>query len=165
MLGKHTLSPKEKTYLKITFNTVNSPGSFRKTVTMSTNIPGQEETKVTIEGTVREAPGAKIQVTPRKVSLGTIQAGSVRKQDFTVTNVGALPLTVSKIYSRGSGNIYFDGAEQGNIVIEPGTTRRIELAIIADNEPGHYQEFILIESNAKNSTKRGYVIIVQYDSS
>jgi uncharacterized membrane protein len=165
MLGKHTLSPKEKTYLKITFNTIDSPGPFRKIVTISTNIPGQEETKVAIEGTVRETPAAKIQVTPRRVSLGTIQAGSVRKQEFTVTNFGALPLTVIKIYSRGSGNIYFDGAEQGNIVIEPGTTRKIELAIKADREPGHYQEFILIESNAKNSSKRGYMIIVQYDSS
>lgn len=164
MLGKHTLAPKEKTYLKITFNTVDSPGPFLKTVTMSTNIPAQKETKVSIEGTVAEAPGAKIQVTPRKVSLGTIQAGTIRKQDFTVTNVGALPLTVSKIYSRGTGNIYFNGAEKGNIVIEPGTTRRIDLAIIVDKEPGHYQEFIVIESNAKNSTKRGYMIIVQYES-
>ena len=49
MLGKHTLAPKEKTSLTITFDTKDSPGPFRKTVTISTDIPGRQEMKGNVD--------------------------------------------------------------------------------------------------------------------
>ena len=165
MLGKHTLKPKEKTYLKITFDTTGSPGPFRKTVTISTGNLDQKEITVTIEGTVKEAPAAKIQVTPRRVDFGTIKRGSVKRQQFTVTNTGTLPLFIKRVYVKGSGTPFFEGSREGDMVIEPGRTKRIELAIRTDKDGGRFQELILIESNAKNATKGGYVIVVQYDSS
>ena len=164
MLGKHTLAPKEKTSLTITFDTKDSPGPFRKTATISTDIPGRQEMKVTIEGTVREAPAPKIQVKPRRVDLGAVQRGSILKQELAITNTGSLPLVIKRVYLKESGTAFFDAAGGGDMVIEPAATRTLEVAIRADKTGAPSEEFILIESNAKNAPKGGYVIIVQYSS-
>ena len=100
MLGKHTLNPKEKTPLQITFRTEGSPGPFRKIVTISTNIPGQEDVEVTIEGTVKEGPAAKIEVSPRRVDLGAVPRGTVKKQSFTIKNSGTLLLVITRSTQR-----------------------------------------------------------------
>lgn len=164
MLGKHTLQPDEKTFLKIVFNTKDSPGPFRKKVTMSTDIPGQEEIEVTIEGTVKEAPAAKIQVAPRKIDLGKIKPLYSTKQGFVITNTGTLPLVIKRIYAKGSGTVYFDGTREGDMVIEPGATRKIKFEIVADKLGEQVRELITVESNARNAPKGGYIIMVQYDS-
>ena len=165
MLGKHTLGPKEKTFLRIAFDTKGSPGPFRKTVTVSTDIPGQEDLEVTIEGTVREAPAAKIQVTPRRVDLGAVSPGRVTMEPFAITNPGSLPLVITKVYMKGTGAVLHDGERQGDLIILPGETRAFECAIRADRGRGDHQEVIVVKSNAKNAPKGGYVIIVRYKGS
>jgi uncharacterized membrane protein len=165
VLGKHTLGPKEKTLLRITFDTKGSPGSFRKTVTVSTDIPGQEELEVTIEGIVRESPAAKIRVAPRRVDLGVVNPGRVKTGPLSITNPGSLPLVITKIYVKDTRDLLHDGERQGDLVILPGETRSFECAIRADKGRGDYQEVIVIESNAKNAPKGGYVIIVRYRGS
>jgi hypothetical protein len=164
MLGKHTLAPKEKTFLRITFNTEGSPGPFRKTLTISTDIPEQEETEITVEGTVKEAPAAKIQVTPRRIDLGKIKPPYSVKQGLVIANTGTLPLVIKRIYAKGSGAVYFCGSREGDMVIQPGRTRKIEVEIVADKPSEQVRELITIESNAKNAPKGGYVVAVQYDS-
>lgn len=133
-------------------------------MTISTDIPGRQEMKVTIEGTVREAPAPKIQVKPRRVDFGTAQRGSVLRQGFAITNTGSLPLVIKRIYLKESGTAFFDAARGGDMVIKPATTRTLEVAIRADKTGARCEEFILIESNAKNAPKGGYVMIVQYSS-
>ena len=101
MLGKHTLNPGEKTELKAVFETAGRPGPFRKTVTLSTDIPGQEEIEAFVmTGTVKEAPSAKIQVEPRRVVLEKVESGTVRAQTFSVKNTGTIPLVITRIYSQ-----------------------------------------------------------------
>jgi hypothetical protein len=165
MLGKHTLGPKEKTFLRITFDTRGSPGRFRKVVTVSTDIPGQEELEVTVEGIVREAPCAKIQVAPRRVDLGAVFPGHVKMEPFAVTNHGSLPLVITKIYVKGTGVVLHDGKRQGDLIILPGDTKVFEWALEADKGPGDHQEMIVLESNAKNAPKGGYSIMVRYRGS
>jgi len=46
MLGKHSLEPNEKAELKVTYKTEGSPGIFRKSVMLSTDIPGHEKIDV-----------------------------------------------------------------------------------------------------------------------
>lgn len=164
MLGKHTLASKEKTFLKITFNTEGSPGPFRKTLTISTDIPGQEELEITIEGTVKEAPAAKIQVTPRRIDLGKIKTPHAIKQSLVITNTGTLPLVIKKIYLKGRGVVYFDGTKESDMVIQAGLTKKIDVEIVGDKLGEQVRDQITIESNAKNAPKGGYVVIVQYDS-
>jgi len=163
MLGKHTLNPNEKTELKVTYGTAGRPGPFEKKVILSTNIPGQETIEIfRIKGEVLEAPSAKISVTPRRIVLEGAERTAGKKQTFAVANEGVLPLVIRGIRSKDGHSIYFDGAKEGNIIVEPAQTKTIELQLEADNGKKPEREYILIDSNAKNAGEAGYFLIVQY---
>ncbi len=157
MLGKRALNPGEKTEMKVTFNTAGAPGPFRKRITMTTNAPGQEEIQLSMTGNVREAPGAKIQVNPRKGDFGTVQAGSTARLQYTVTNTGTLPLFLKRVFSQESKHIYSDWTAV-EMVIDPGQSAVITIEI-TPQKPGVYSERLVIVSNAKNAPKSGYIIL------
>jgi hypothetical protein len=162
MLGKHTLGPKEKTSLRITFDTTGRPGPFRKIVTLTADSPGEEELEVTVEGTVLEAPCAKIQVAPRQSDLGTITSGPLKMKPFTVTNPGSIPLVITKIYVQGTGSILYQEGKEGPLVILPAGKKFLDFAISPETGEGKHEVVIVIESNAKNASKGAYMIIVSY---
>lgn len=160
MLGKHALRPGEKTDLRVKFDTDGRPGPFEKKVTIITGGAQPAEIEAfTIRGTVKEAPAAKIAANPRKILL---EPGEARNQAVSLTNEGSLPLTISKIRSRDGGTVYFDGAKEGPMVIEPGQTKTVELSLKAETADGRSQDYVVIESNARNAGKTGYLLIVQY---
>lgn len=158
-LGKQTLKPREKTTLKIIYSTADRPGIFRKNITIETDITGQEEVEFEVSGTVKEAPGAKIQVTPRKVDAGSIKTGSRKKLTLSVNNNGALPLIIRKIFEKGGEAVYFDGAKKGDIVIEAGKTRQLEIDYNRVKS-GQFTDVVLIDSNAKNAPKGGFAFMI-----
>lgn len=164
MLGKHALAPKEKSFLKVTFDTEGRPGPFRKTILISTDILGEEEVEIILEGIVKEAPAAKIRVTPRRIDLGKIKPPYSAHQSLIITNTGVLPLVIKRIYTKGNGAVYFDAVNQGDMVIQPGLTRQVDFEIIADKMGEQVHELIIIESNAKNAPRGVYTVVVQYDS-
>jgi hypothetical protein len=163
MLGKHTLAPNEKTEIKVSYDTEMRPGPFEKHVSLTTNIPGHEEINIFVfRGDVEEAPGAKIAVVPRRVVLEGAERNTGKKQAFSITNEGSLPLVITDIRSKDGKTIYFDGSKTGNITIEPDQTKIRELqlpGIDGDQEKG---EYILIRSNARNNGDSGLHIMIQY---
>jgi hypothetical protein len=165
VLGKHTLASREKTSLQVVFDTKDSPGSFQKTATITTSAPSVQELEVTMKGSVKEAPAAKIRVAPRRIDLGSITVGSAHKRELTITNEGSLSLEIRKIYEKGTSVIYFDGGKDGEMQIEPGKTRKLEITLRPGKSGDKVQELIIIDSNAKNATKGGYVIMVLYSGS
>ena len=111
---------------------------------------------------MEEAPGAKIAVVPRRVVLEGVERGTGKKQAFSITNEGSLPLVITDIRSYDGKTVYFDGSRTGNITIEPGQTKIRELqlpGIDGDKEKG---EYILIRSNARNAGNSGLHIMIQY---
>jgi hypothetical protein len=163
MLGKHTLNPNEKTELKVTYLTKGRPGPFEKKVIFTTNIPGQEKIEIfMMKGDVKEAPGAKIAVTPRRVVLEGKELNAGKKQIFSVTNEGSLPLVITGIRSKEGNTVYYDGAQKGNITIEPAQTKTIELQLKGKSEETADRELILIDSNAANAGKTGLFLMIQY---
>lgn len=159
MLGKHTLKPREKTSLRITYNTEGRPGPFRKNIAIATDVPGQEEVEIVMEGSVKETPAAKIKVNPRKVDMGLLKVETGKEQSFEVSNTGVLPLIITKIYSKGNNRVYYDADKDGRMEVAPGQTRQIKLSVKV-SQGGSFSETVIIESNAKNTTKGGLVIIV-----
>lgn len=152
----------EKTELKAIFETAGRPGPFRKTVTLSTDIPGQEEIEVfSMTGSVKEAPSAKIQIDPRRVLIQKIEPGMVCKQGFTIKNNGTMPLVISKIYAQTKNHIYYDGARDGNIILKPGQTKSLELLLELTVLEKQSEEMIVFVSNARNVSKGNYMIILQ----
>jgi hypothetical protein len=165
MLGKHTLNPNEKTELKVSYATAGRPGPFEKTVTFTTNIPGHEKIEIfMMKGEVQEAPGAKIEVAPRRVILSGAERSSGKKQAFAVTNEGSLPLVITQIVSKDGKTVYFDGAKEGNLTIEPAQTKTIDLQLPGNSGEKEEREFILIHSNAKNAGKSGLFLLIQYSA-
>jgi hypothetical protein len=163
MLGKHTLNPNEKTELKVVYPTAGRPGAFEKRITFTTNIPGQEKIEIfMMKGEVQEAPGAKIVVVPRRVVLAGAERSTGKKQAFSVTNEGSLPLVITGIRSKDGKTVYYDGAKEGNITVEPAQTKTIELQLPGNSGEKEEREFILIHSNAKNAGESGIFIMVQY---
>jgi hypothetical protein len=158
VLGKQTLKPKEKTTLKIIYATVDRPGIFKKNITIETDIKGQEEVELEVVGFVKEAPGAKIGVTPRKIDAGSIAKGATKKMTFTVTNGGTLPLVIRKISEKSSGAVFFD-AGQGDIRIEAGQTKKVDLDFRTGKQ-GQFTDVLMIDSNAKNAPKGGFAVMV-----
>jgi hypothetical protein len=161
MLGKHTLNPGEKTELKAIFETAGRPGTFRKTVTLSTDAPGQEDFEAFVmTGFVKEAPSAKIQVEPRRVMLEKVEPGAVRAQTFSVKNTGTIPLVITRIYSQKANTLYFDGTKEGDMVIGPDQTKEIELQLKMGNNEKDPEEMIIIACNARNAAKGNYMVII-----
>jgi len=163
MLGKHTLNPNEKTELKVVYPTAGRPGPFEKKITFTTNIPGQEKIEIfMLKGEVLEAPGAKIVIVPRRVMLAGTERSIGKKQTFSVTNEGSLPLVITAIRSKDGKTVYYDGVKEGNITIEPAQTKTIDLQLPGNSGEKEAREFILIHSNAKNAGESGIFIMVQY---
>lgn len=165
MLGKHTLEPNEKTDLKVMYATAGRPGPFDKKVILTTTIPGYEKIEVfTLKGDVLEAPGAKIEVAPRRVILKGAERSAGRKESFSVTNEGSLPLVITDIRSKDGKTVYYDGAKAGNITIEPAQKKTIELQLPGNSGENDQREFILIRSNARNVGESGLFIMIQYST-
>ena len=163
MLGKHTLSPNEKTDLKVVYATAGRPGPFEKEVTLLTNIPGHEKIQIfMMKGEVQEAPGAKIAVVPRRIVLAGAERSSGKKQSFSLANEGTLPLVITGIRSKDGSTIYYDGSKEGNITVEPAQKKTIELQLPGKSGEKEEMELILILSNAKNAGESGLFIMVQY---
>jgi hypothetical protein len=163
VLGKHRLEPKEKTELKVTYTTEGSPGIFQKKVTFYTDIPGFEKIDIfRIKGEVLEAPGAKISVKPRRIVIEGMEPGALKTESIAVTNGGSLPLVIESIRSEDGKTVYFDGAKEGNLVIDPAQQVTVELQLAAGKGSEGGRELIIIDSNAKNAGKSGYFLILQY---
>jgi hypothetical protein len=165
MLGKHTLNPNETTELKVVYPTAGRPGPFEKRITFTTNIPGHEKIEIfMMKGEVLEAPGAKIVVVPRRVVLAGAERSTGKKQAFSVTNEGSLPLVITGIRSKDDKTVYYDGAKEGNITIEPAQTKTIELQLPGNSGEKEEKEYILIHSNARNAGESGLFIMIQYSA-
>ena len=163
MLGKHTLAPNEKTEIKVSYDTEKRPGPFEKHVSLTTNIPGHEEIDIFVfRGNVEEAPGAKILVAPRKVVLEGAERVTGKRQAFSITNEGLLPLVITDIRSDDGKTVYFNGSKAGNITIEPDKTKIQELQLPGINGNKEQGEYILILSNARNVGDSGLHILIQY---
>ena len=158
MLGKHALRPGEKTELEVTFPTINAPGPFEKIVTIYIDVPEKKQYEVIMTGNVKEAAGAKIAVTSRKVELGDIKQGETKKQNILVKNPGELPLIIYKASTKVGSSVSVS-VNALPVTIAGGQTADVELSIVVSKQ-GTFAERIFIESNAKNATKSGFVIQV-----
>jgi hypothetical protein len=164
VLGKHTLAAGEKTNLEVSYATEGRPGIFEKSVIFTTDVPDQEKIEIfTMKGNVLEAPSAKIAVEPRRVVIKGADRTAGIKQSFDIKNEGTLPLEISRIALKDGPTVYYDGAVSGNIVIEPGQSKNIEINLGPEEGTERVQKLILIDCNARNAGSTGYFLIVRYE--
>ena len=159
-LGQSKLKPKESTELEITYHTYKFPGKFLKYVTVFTDIPAKSEYVVNISGFVKAIPMGVLEVKPRKIALiGNLKTNSPFPFNIAITNTGDADMEVSKIVSKKRGTVFFDAAKRGKLIIKPGKTVHIETSIISE-EKGRMIDYIMIHSNARNVTSKGYKVVL-----
>ena len=85
------------------------------------------------------------------------------KQSFDIKNEGTLPLEISRIALKDGPTVFFDGAASGNILIEPGQSKNVELSLEPEEGTERVQKLILIDCNARNAGSTGYFLIIRYE--
>jgi len=74
-------------------------------------------------------------------------------------NTGDAPMVITGIVSKKFKTVYFDAVQSKEITIAPGESRTVDVSIKAEKE-GRYLDYILVHSNARNVTKKGYKVVV-----
>lgn len=92
---------------------------------------------------------------PRKTELGDLAANKNNEVRIVIKNIGNATLTVSRIVSQKFRTVYFDGEQQGPIVIAASQQRTVTL-VINPTQPGRFLDTILIFSDARNDIGKGY---------
>lgn len=146
--------------MEITYNTYKFPGKFEKFVTVFTNIPGKEQYRVDIHGFVKAIPMGVLEVKPRKITLaGNLKTNVPVPFTIAITNVGDADMEVTRIVSKKKKTVFFDSAKEGKFVISPGKTADFKTEVVSDKK-GRMLDYIMIHSNARNVTSKGYKVIL-----
>jgi hypothetical protein len=159
VLDAHSLKPGQKTELRVTFATANAPGPFEKIITLEMDVPGQEKIELYMTGSVKAAPAPKITGVPRRINLGNVKVGEVKKYKIAVTNPGDLPLKVSAVKIKAGATVTV-AAESLPVTVAAGKNMDLEFSVTAVKQ-GEIDERIMIESDASNVSKTGFAIFVK----
>lgn len=158
-LGRTTLGPGESTSLEIVYNTYKFPGKFEKYVNLAWGEDGREQTVVTLVGDVTPIPMGVLDVTPRKLEAGDMAVGRVVSLTLRMKNTGDATLKVDKVAAQKSGAVFFDAAKGGTLTLAPGEEKDLPVSVTAP-APGNYVEYVLVFSDARNVTDKGYKVVV-----
>ena len=155
MLGQHELQAGQTTDLTIVYNTYKFPGKFNKFVTVFTDSDAQKELRIDINGFVKAIPMGVLEVKPRKLELGEVNIGVASTETIVIKNTGDATMKVTKVVSKKHKTVYFEGA----VSIMAGKSAEIPFSVIA-SKSGRYLDYVLIHSDARNVTKKGYKVVV-----
>ncbi len=100
-----------------------------------------------------------LMVKPRKISLGNVKIDAMATFKLTMKNTGNADMVITKIVSKKFKSVYFDAIQSKNITIAPGESRTVEVSIKTE-KVGRYLDYIMINSNARNVTEKGYKVVV-----
>lgn len=159
VLEKNSLQPGESAGLEITYNTYKFPGKFQKYVNVSWGNEEAEKAVITMVGMVDPIPMGVLEADPRKVTSGSMAPEKPVKVQFSLRNTGNAEMTVTKIMSRNTGEVFFDSETNGPMKIKPGANRNVSITVTA-HTPGEFLDLILVYSDARNATERGYKVMV-----
>jgi predicted component of type VI protein secretion system len=100
-----------------------------------------------------------LEVKPRKVSAGDIKLGTPAPLQINVENTGDADMAITKIVSKKHGTVYFDAVAKSKIILRPGEVRAIPIEIIVEKQ-GRYLDYVMVHSDARNVTTKGYKVVV-----
>ncbi|MGE4292451.1 MAG: DUF1573 domain-containing protein [Desulfovibrio sp.] len=158
-LERPLLEPGESTILEIVYNTYKFPGKFEKYVYVQWGEGKAGTLTITMQGDVTPIPMGVLTAEPRKVIVGAMRVGEPKEAVFAIINTGDAAMQVTKVVSKKSGQIFFDAADKGAIVLKPGQSVQMPVSVRAD-KAGSYVEYIIIDSDARNVTHSGYKVVL-----
>lgn len=116
---------------------------------------GKDETVIALKGFVEAIPMGKLEMVPRKTTVGALKTGHENVVSILLENVGDAHLTVTKVVSRKFDTVYFDGSATGNITIQAGQTQNFKFRVTPP-QSGEFIDIIMIYSDGRNDTGDGY---------
>jgi hypothetical protein len=155
VLGQHGLKPGESTELTIVYNTYKFPGKFEKYVTVFTDSDATKELQIDMHGFVKAIPMGVLAAAPRKVEIGTVKVGKTASGTIVLNNTGDAAMKVTRVVSKKHKTVYYDG----EVTIPVGGSHPFPISVTA-KKPGRYLDFVMVHSDARNVTKKGYKVIV-----
>jgi uncharacterized membrane protein len=159
VLGQHELQPGRTTTLKIVYNTYKFPGKFEKYVTLFTGPEGKKEHKITLTGNVDPIPMGVVDVDPRKLDAGDLTVGQAKIIPLVIKNTGDADMKITKVYSKKHKSVYFSTENNAPMIVRPGESEKIPLELVPE-KPGRYLDYVMIDSDARNVTEKGYKVVV-----
>lgn len=96
-----------------------------------------------------------LEAAPRKVVLGDVTLGTATDGEIVIKNTGDADMKITKVVSKKFKHVYFDG----EVTIAPEGSHSFPIQVSAE-KTGRYLDFVMIHSNARNVTKKGYKVIV-----
>lgn len=120
-----------------------------------------KELKVDIAGYVKPIPMGVLKVNNRKIGLGTIPAGESRVIPIPIRNIGDKVMAITKVVSKKQKTILYDSKKNGAIAVQAGATKTLTIQITLPDKKGRFMDSIMIHSDARNVTEKGYKVIVK----
>lgn len=121
---------------------------------------GERKFEIDIMGYVDAIPMGVLKVNDRKINLGTIVAGTPAPFQIRVYNAGNAAMEITRLVSKKHGTVYFDAKKSGKIIVAPEETQIIN-SFVTSHKKGRFMDFIMIHSNARNVTDKGYKVVVK----
>ncbi len=118
-----------------------------------------EELVISLVGNVDPVPMGVLTVKPRKIAVGDIKINALTTFYLTMKNTGNAPMIVTRIVSKKFKTVYFDAILSREITIAPGESRTVEVTFKAE-KAGRYLDYIMVHSNARNVTQKGYKVVI-----
>ncbi len=156
--AKSTLAPGESVDLEITYTTFKFIGKFEKYIWIQTKeVP--EKYTITMTGDVTPMPMGVLEVQPRKVTVGDAKVGETTAAVIPVKNTGDATMHILKVESSKTNTVFFDSEKSEKIAIDPGQTKDVSITV-TPAKAGRYMDYVMIYSDARNVTEKGYKVVV-----
>lgn len=114
------------------------------------------EYHISIRGFVDAIPMGVLKVKNRKINLGTLESGEKAAFEVRVYNAGDGEMKITSIVSKKRKTVYFTG----NVQIKPKETKVFHLTA-SPEKTGRFIDHIMIHSDARNVTTKGYKVIAK----
>jgi hypothetical protein len=126
----------------VTYKSRGRPGSFKKSVHVTTDDPERTKITLAVKGYVKGLPRPTAKFHPINLSLGDLVIGDEQEVSFTLTNTGELGLTVTGIEAAGLQILPPFVAD----TIIPGDSVELRFLFLAE-EADVIQKYIVVETN------------------
>ena len=103
-----------------------------------------------------------MKVDKRKIVIESARALATQAIEIPIRNTGDADLAITKVISKKRGTLYYDQKKDGPFIIKADKTRALPLSITLP-EKGRYMDSVMIHSDARNVTAKGYKLIFKAD--
>jgi len=164
---KKSLSPGEKTFVKVEFNSANRLGPQEKFVYISSNDPANPQYKLTFTGVVvdkntmvsKDGKTPKLKLNLSQHDFGTVEEGKVVETKISFKNEGKAPLIISDVKT----SCGCTAALLSSKLLQPGESGNIRIELDTANREGKLTRTVTLYSNDPQQPNQTITLFVNIE--